>query len=496
MPTPQQPPTPPRPLSPTSPTTSTILTAPTVLTAALATTALMTTAPLTPTPRPNTTPAVSTAAVPPPPTNPGTPGATIPTTAMSKTTATATAITVTAAHHSATRRPPTASTTPPTTPRNPSGDISSTQLTTPPSSTIPNATAITSLAAALPATTPEEPTTPAPTRSPVTNPSTKTPAPGTPSPAQPGAGPIPTPHTTRNSQKPERTPNQPSRTPPQNNDKRSWPVRGASGAPRPHVLRNWSPPLTPWAAGHRGVDLAAKPGRPVRAAATGRVTHAGQVAGRGVLTIELSNSGKPPLRTTYEPVRPSVQKGDLVRAGQTIGVLGPKGTSHCSKRCLHWGLLRGDRYLNPLSLLPPHLLRTGRIRLLPLTEPAPSEETPHTSNPTADQPPSPSPSPHGTPDSAPALHTTSREAHSTATTGSNAETEPNAESPFSTSFPTSADTNTEALILAGTLAVGTTWAYSHLRRRTSTAGNHNDIPGVSPASTLTRSPNKPQNQRR
>ncbi|OEV23736.1 hypothetical protein AN220_22970, partial [Streptomyces nanshensis] len=37
---------------------------------------------------------------------------------------------------------------------------------------------------------------------------------------------------------------------------RVWPVRGRSGARRPRVLRGWDPPPEPWAAGHRGVDLA------------------------------------------------------------------------------------------------------------------------------------------------------------------------------------------------------------------------------------------------
>ncbi|MER5469244.1 M23 family metallopeptidase [Streptomyces sp. NPDC002685] len=142
---------------------------------------------------------------------------------------------------------------------------------------------------------------------------------------------------------------------------RAWPV-----GVRPSVVRGWEPPATAYSRGHRGVDLAALPGTPVRAVAPGRVAFAGPVAGRGVVSVELSGTGAPPLRTTYGPVRASVHKGDEVLAGQVLGTLEAKGT-HCGPTaCLHWGLLRGRTYLNPLSLLPPWLLNTGPSRLLPL----------------------------------------------------------------------------------------------------------------------------------
>ncbi|WP_125044738.1 M23 family metallopeptidase [Streptomyces chrestomyceticus] len=145
---------------------------------------------------------------------------------------------------------------------------------------------------------------------------------------------------------------------------RAWPVTGAAGA-RPTVARGWEPPPAPWAPGHRGVDLLAAEDATVRAAAPGRVLFAGKVAGRGVLSIEVSGSGRPPLRTTYEPVHPTVHKGDHVTAGQTVAKLGP-GPFHCSTPCLHWGLLRDKTYLDPLSLLPAAMLNPGPSRLLPV----------------------------------------------------------------------------------------------------------------------------------
>ena len=97
---------------------------------------------------------------------------------------------------------------------------------------------------------------------------------------------------------------------------RTWPV-----GTRPLVLHAWEPPPSPYGRGHRGVDLAAVPGAPVRAVATGRVHFAGRVAGRGVVSVELSGAGTPPLRTTYEPVTAAVEKGTEVTAGEVVGTL-------------------------------------------------------------------------------------------------------------------------------------------------------------------------------
>ncbi|MFD3838763.1 murein hydrolase activator EnvC family protein [Streptomyces sp. NPDC058642] len=138
---------------------------------------------------------------------------------------------------------------------------------------------------------------------------------------------------------------------------RTWPV-----GVRPSVLRGWEPPATAYSRGHRGVDLAAAPGTPVRAVAAGRVLYAGRVAGKGVVSVELTGTD---LRTTYEPVTASVEKGDEVAPGEVLGTVAATG-SHCTAPCVHWGLRKGEVYLDPLSLLPPWLLRRGPSRLLPV----------------------------------------------------------------------------------------------------------------------------------
>lgn len=135
----------------------------------------------------------------------------------------------------------------------------------------------------------------------------------------------------------------------------AWPI----GPPRPAILRGWEPPPGPYAAGHRGVDLAAPPGTPVLAPAAGTVTFAGPVGGQGVLVLTLPDTGDPPLRTTYVPVDPLVRPGTKVPQGTLLAHV--TQSPHCPRNCLHWGLLRGDTYLNPLALLG-----AGPSRLLPV----------------------------------------------------------------------------------------------------------------------------------
>jgi murein DD-endopeptidase MepM/ murein hydrolase activator NlpD len=123
------------------------------------------------------------------------------------------------------------------------------------------------------------------------------------------------------------------------------------------VTRSFEPPPGPYGAGHRGVDLAGAPGSPVRAAGDGVVVFAGMVAGRPVVSIDHAGG----LRTTYEPVHPSVAAGQQVARGSPIGTLVP-GHAGCPRdACLHWGLRRGSTYLDPMLLLRP-----VRVRLLPL----------------------------------------------------------------------------------------------------------------------------------
>ncbi|MGD7733718.1 M23 family metallopeptidase [Propionibacteriaceae bacterium G57] len=129
--------------------------------------------------------------------------------------------------------------------------------------------------------------------------------------------------------------------------------------PVPGVLqRGFSAPLERWGAGHRGVDLAAAVGDPVRAGADGTISFAGRVAGRGVVTIDHGDG----VSTTHEPVEAAVSRGDRVVTGQVIGRIGTG--SH--GRALHWGLRWSGTYHDPmLYLLGQGQSSPGPVRLLP-----------------------------------------------------------------------------------------------------------------------------------
>jgi len=129
-----------------------------------------------------------------------------------------------------------------------------------------------------------------------------------------------------------------------------------SPVPGPRVTRPFESLPNPYTAGHRGVDLAGSPATPVLAAGDGVVVFAGMVAGRPAVSIDHAGG----LRTTYEPVDPSVAAGVHVTRGSPIGRLAAGHAGCPVSACLHWGLRRGETYLDPMALLRP-----PRVRLLP-----------------------------------------------------------------------------------------------------------------------------------
>jgi pimeloyl-ACP methyl ester carboxylesterase len=131
------------------------------------------------------------------------------------------------------------------------------------------------------------------------------------------------------------------------------------------VVRRFEPPTTAFGSGHRGVDLAAAPGDPIRAAAAGTVTFAGAIGGVRWVSVAHADG----VLTSYGPVgRLVVASSDQVARGEPLGVLAAGGHGDAaSDRGLHWGARRDGRYLDPLSLLDdgvprPSLVAAGAWR--------------------------------------------------------------------------------------------------------------------------------------
>ncbi|TFC90268.1 M23 family metallopeptidase [Cryobacterium sp. TMT4-31] len=131
----------------------------------------------------------------------------------------------------------------------------------------------------------------------------------------------------------------------------AWPV----GPPR-ELTRPFEAPTSRYAAGHRGIDLVAGEGHPVRSPADGVVTFAGTVVDRPVLSIQHGED----LVSSFEPVTATVSEGDRVLAGQVVGVVATG--SHCTARCVHFGVRRHGQYISPMLFLG----GLARAILLPL----------------------------------------------------------------------------------------------------------------------------------
>jgi hypothetical protein len=129
----------------------------------------------------------------------------------------------------------------------------------------------------------------------------------------------------------------------------SWPVEGGVITPYSNDEGN------PYAGGmHRGIDIAAAVGAPVRAARGGEVTYAGALGYSGLTVAVHTEDG---YVTSYLHLSAvSVRRGETIGGGARLGELGTSGRRSKPEPHLHFGvrLARPERrYVDPLSLLPP-----------------------------------------------------------------------------------------------------------------------------------------------
>lgn len=117
-----------------------------------------------------------------------------------------------------------------------------------------------------------------------------------------------------------------------------WPV----AAPHP-IARPFIAPATPYASGHRGIDIRTRSPE-VFAPESGIVSFAGMIAGRPVLAIRHPGG----LVSSFEPVNSVLAAGTAVNRGQLVGSL---LTGHCADLCVHFGVRRAGEYVSPLNYL-------------------------------------------------------------------------------------------------------------------------------------------------
>jgi murein DD-endopeptidase MepM/ murein hydrolase activator NlpD len=136
----------------------------------------------------------------------------------------------------------------------------------------------------------------------------------------------------------------------------AWPLSGP-------VIREFEQPTGPYAAGHRGIDIGAASGAPVRASAAGVVAFAGRIAGDLHVSIDHPDG----VRTSYAFLGSvSVRAGAPVARGDTVGAVG-RGHQGSGAPHLHFGARFAGQYIDPMLLLErPSMV--GMIHLAPIEE--------------------------------------------------------------------------------------------------------------------------------
>lgn len=127
------------------------------------------------------------------------------------------------------------------------------------------------------------------------------------------------------------------------------------------VVDPYRPPTCVWCPGNRGIEFGPTLGHHVSAAAAGTVSFAGRVAGTLYVVLQHPDG----TRTTYGGLLTSDRsRGEHVMLGEAVGIAG---------LTLHFGLRRGDVYLDPTPMLG-ELRRRARLVPVDGTAPRPAGE--------------------------------------------------------------------------------------------------------------------------
>ncbi|MCF8528649.1 MAG: M23 family metallopeptidase [Aquiluna sp.] len=113
--------------------------------------------------------------------------------------------------------------------------------------------------------------------------------------------------------------------------------------------RDYKAPPTKYAAGHRGIDIKLAPGEAISAPADGKISFAGLVVDRDVVSIT-TNFG---YLASFEPACATLDAGERVSRGQVIArhcEPKPEYKYHCDS-CVHFSARNLFGYLSPMYLL-------------------------------------------------------------------------------------------------------------------------------------------------
>ncbi|MGJ0388062.1 murein hydrolase activator EnvC family protein [Microbacterium sp. CGR1] len=134
----------------------------------------------------------------------------------------------------------------------------------------------------------------------------------------------------------------------------TWPFDAARAVAKPYRA-----PAHEYGTGHRGVDIVSAQSGTVRAPADGVIAFRGTVVDRPLITIEHPGG----YVSTFEPVTSDLSPGDIVAAGDEIGIVASGG--HASPGTMHLGVRFDGDYVNPMLLFG----EVPRAVLLPCCDP-------------------------------------------------------------------------------------------------------------------------------
>lgn len=140
-----------------------------------------------------------------------------------------------------------------------------------------------------------------------------------------------------------------------------------SPVPAMEIIEAFDPPDEPWLKGHRGIDVLAVAGEPLRAPTAGSIRFRGSVAGTPTVSIETDTGHV----VSFQPADTEMKKGEKFAAGEEIGVV--TAGSHCETSCLHigvWSTESSKDYIDPAQFFGQEQSILLPLRRKPAEEPA------------------------------------------------------------------------------------------------------------------------------